>query len=493
MTQEFKQNRKNVRLIICLFYLFFYLFVVNSIHAQVTIGSGKEPAKGALLDLKENEAPNGDATCTKGIIFPRVNLANLTSLVPLLSATDAADATQKTTHRGSIVYNIKVSAADNLQEGLYCWDGTKWVKVAGNTNDAWLTTGNTGTVAASNYIGTSDNTSLRIDTNGKERIRVANDVYTSTPNPNNAANGAVGIRSEATSGSLTPTSTLVVDGSYAGRYVVVTDNYTIQHTDYNVILGKNPSGSTTPRKVTFTLPAIAAGSGNLKGREYQIKNISDIDTVYIQTGNTSTESIRFGGGVSNLTSRALNPGNYVRITATEQAPGSAGSPNPTWDWNFVATVSPPNVKTIQYTKKIISPITSTANQTVAEIGNLQIRYDGSSSPGFIEIKTKIQTHYSWIFHKAGGGAANIEYYGTNQTGDPANTWTRLNWTSSSTGAADNPANFNANNRDFGVLTIALHNTKEVYRVTFNANGDIAANNKIPATQSSVTIFMEKLD
>jgi hypothetical protein len=166
-----RQNKMNIKFVIC---FFSFLFIIGNVRGQVTIGSGNPPAKGALLDMKENESATGGMTSTKGIIFPRVNLSSLTSLEPLLSSADATDATQKTTHRGVIVYNIAVSASANLTEGLYCWDGTRWLKVQGDANAAWLTQGNTGTDTTKNFIGTIDTIPLIFKVNSKRAGYLSN-------------------------------------------------------------------------------------------------------------------------------------------------------------------------------------------------------------------------------------------------------------------------------------------------------------------------------
>lgn len=49
------------------------------------------------------------------------------------------------------------------------------------------------------------------------------------------------------------------------------------------------------------------------------------------------------------------------------------------------------------------------------------------------------------------------------------------------------------NRDFAVLLVSLHNTQEVYRVTFNINGEIAVSNGIPGIPATLTTFIERLE
>jgi hypothetical protein len=136
----------------------------SGVQAQVTIGSGGSPADGALLDVKQRDASNGGATSEKGVLFPRVSLTALNSLSPLVAN---ADQVSKSTHKGIVVYNV----SNNLKEGLYCWDGEKWVCIS----HAWEREGNAGTDSTQNYIGTSDKMALSIRTDAKERIRVGID------------------------------------------------------------------------------------------------------------------------------------------------------------------------------------------------------------------------------------------------------------------------------------------------------------------------------
>lgn len=104
-------------------------FALNT-QAQVTIGSGNPPASGVLLDLKEWDSNNGGTTAEKGMKLPRVQLVSPTSLVPLASD----DVTQKAIHKGTVVYNVKLTGS-TMEEGIYYWDGTKW-NLTGKSDDA---------------------------------------------------------------------------------------------------------------------------------------------------------------------------------------------------------------------------------------------------------------------------------------------------------------------------------------------------------------------
>jgi len=93
-------------------------------NAQVTIGSDNEPLKGALLDLKSQQPDNNNVTSDKGgLVLARVQLQSLTSLRPFVS--DAQLGTEGKKHAGLIVYNLTKTTP--FEEGLYLWDGTKWV------------------------------------------------------------------------------------------------------------------------------------------------------------------------------------------------------------------------------------------------------------------------------------------------------------------------------------------------------------------------------
>jgi hypothetical protein len=104
-------------------------------YGQVTIGSGSEPAKAALLELKTQDANNpGSVTATQNVTstkggfgLPRVKLENKATLQPFIPV-DAAwnnnTGKVKEIHAGLTVYNL--NTANGFKQGVYTWDGAKW-------------------------------------------------------------------------------------------------------------------------------------------------------------------------------------------------------------------------------------------------------------------------------------------------------------------------------------------------------------------------------
>jgi len=94
------------------------LYIVSPLRSQVTIGSGIEPRKGSLLELKENDEAGKNST--KGFSLPRVKLESLTKLT-------VDDDSKGMEYKGLTVQNTYTT--DGFTEGIYCWDGYKWTLV----------------------------------------------------------------------------------------------------------------------------------------------------------------------------------------------------------------------------------------------------------------------------------------------------------------------------------------------------------------------------
>lgn len=151
--------------------------------AQVTIGSGFPPAKGAFLDLKENDEENGGPTGTKGLLFPRVNLEGLYTLSPIIAGDDPDLETEKKTHIGLVVYNLTVDVERNLLKGLYAWKGDHWRKTSPNVpeSDATRFLGGTVFVKLKSTTTSISTISLsRVINNGAGSYTMGNDTRANT-------------------------------------------------------------------------------------------------------------------------------------------------------------------------------------------------------------------------------------------------------------------------------------------------------------------------
>lgn len=132
-----------------------FLFSVYAI-SQVGIGT-TSPSNGAMLDITSAE---------KGLLIPRVDIVDLTTVAPIVGGATV----------GLLVYNTNTTSG----EGFHYWDGTNWLPLSGSTvDDNWKLSGNSGTTpgtgASENYIGTSDTQNLIIATDGTERMRILSD------------------------------------------------------------------------------------------------------------------------------------------------------------------------------------------------------------------------------------------------------------------------------------------------------------------------------
>lgn len=113
--------------------IFFLLVTLtNHLSAQVTIGAGIEPNKGALLDLKENNGNSHNITTNKGVILPRVKLTDPYNLYPMFSSDNMGGyknsnkSVEDKQHIGLSVYHIDECSLEGA--GLYLWSGKRWKK-----------------------------------------------------------------------------------------------------------------------------------------------------------------------------------------------------------------------------------------------------------------------------------------------------------------------------------------------------------------------------
>jgi hypothetical protein len=127
------------------------ILLLSIISTYSQVGIGTTTPRGAL-EINSN---------TTGVVFPQVTLTAANVALPVTNPNGGA------LLPGTLVWNNATSGAtpNKVFPGLYYWDGAKWVNFTGQGSKDWSLTGNEGTIASTNFIGTTDNIALRFRTN----------------------------------------------------------------------------------------------------------------------------------------------------------------------------------------------------------------------------------------------------------------------------------------------------------------------------------------
>ena len=142
-----------------LFFFFAFALFANRIVKSQNIGissTGATPDASAMLDIVATD---------KGLLVPRVALTATNSASPVASPTTSL-----------LVYNTATAgtAPNNVLPGYYYWGGSSWIAlvttITPTTN--WSLTGNSGTTAGTNFIGTTDSKDFIFKTSNTERMRI---------------------------------------------------------------------------------------------------------------------------------------------------------------------------------------------------------------------------------------------------------------------------------------------------------------------------------
>ena len=100
----------------------------------------------------------------KGILIPRIALTGTGDVATIPSAATSL-----------FIYNTATAGAspNNVIPGYYYWDGTEWIALGGGDGGRdWSLTGNAGTTAGTNFLGTTDAVDLSFFTNNTEYMRL---------------------------------------------------------------------------------------------------------------------------------------------------------------------------------------------------------------------------------------------------------------------------------------------------------------------------------
>lgn len=164
----------------------------TNLFSQVKIGNN--PTSINPNSVLEIESTN------KGLLLPRLALNSTTNTSPLSSFV-----------QGMFVFNT--ATVNDIAPGIYYSDGTKWVRLnSTSASNFWARSGNSGTLASNDFLGTTDNAPLILKTKNVEQMRITE-------------NGRVGIGTSTPTATLQVKGQLVVDSLQGGN--TITDNVVV--------------------------------------------------------------------------------------------------------------------------------------------------------------------------------------------------------------------------------------------------------------------------
>jgi hypothetical protein len=239
-----------------------------------------------------------------------------------------------------LVYNTNATTGT----GYHYWDGARWVRLE---TSAWRTTGNSGTTAGTNFLGTTDNNALRIRTDNSNRFefttngrlrsfnagtvgaptyswtadsdigmwRPGNDILSFSTNSADRlriiANGNVGIN------EINPTQRLHVNGNFRLQGAFMPNNQA--GLANNILMsggpGVPPVWSTFPILNTPEINAIGkfySGNFNSANNSYSTVTVTDPDM-------TETSSVSFNLVGPSLAAPGILWGSNFTIMAIPEA------------------------------------------------------------------------------------------------------------------------------------------------------------------------------
>lgn len=158
----------------------FHFFVLLPLLGISQVGIGTTTPNGAL-DINSNN---------QGLLTPRIALTATNIELPVINPVGGTLAS------GTLVYNTATSgtAPNNVIPGYYYWNGTQWVLIASQlttTSPNWSLTGNIGTNASVNFLGTTDNIDMVFKRNNvvSGRLTTSNTSFGVDALSNSATNG----------------------------------------------------------------------------------------------------------------------------------------------------------------------------------------------------------------------------------------------------------------------------------------------------------------
>ena len=110
------------------------------------------------------------ASTTNGVVIPRIALTSKLIQAPVVNPQGGG------LPEGTLIWNTATAGTspNNVTPGFYFWSAGNWNAIGGVKTRDWALDGNNGTTPGTNFIGTTDNVTLRVKTNNADRFDFTN-------------------------------------------------------------------------------------------------------------------------------------------------------------------------------------------------------------------------------------------------------------------------------------------------------------------------------
>lgn len=256
------------------------LLTLCSIQAQVGIGTS---TPSSTLDVVAAN-PTGTSINVDGLLIPRITRERAQSMTGASTST--------LVYINEVITGTAFGTTLNVTStGFYFFNGTLWEKLTTGLNNNWTLTGNSGTTAGTNYIGTTDNVDFRIKTGSTDRWNISNtnNGQLQSYSLGTATNPAYSFKSGTNSGIFSPlTNILGFSTSGLERMRILADG--------RAVINNNTPLTIDQFSVYSDLNAVSGYSTSITGLGVRADNSTSTGTGLLVSGNGTTAYTLAGTG-----------------------------------------------------------------------------------------------------------------------------------------------------------------------------------------------------